>query len=94
MHLLVTPDTLKSHKLRNREEIGVDKNVHDGPVAFTALLRILREIDCQGDTVHMAEAPQVFEPTMFGKETQSVVVPCENISTEANVYEESLITLA
>ena len=47
MHLLVTPDTLKSHKLRNGEEIIVDKNVHDGPVAFTALLRILGEINCQ-----------------------------------------------
>ena len=94
MNLLVVPDTLKSHELGNGEKIGVNKDVHDGPVAFTALLRILREINCQGDTVHMAEAPQVFEPTMFGKETQGVVVPCEDVSTETDVHEESLITLA
>ena len=47
MNLLVAPDTLKSHELRNGEKIGVDKDVHDGPVAFTALLRILGEINCQ-----------------------------------------------
>ena len=47
MNLLVAPDTLKSHELGNREKIGANKDVHDGPVAFTALLRILGEINCQ-----------------------------------------------
>ena len=86
MNLLVAPDTLESRELTDGEKIGVDKDVHDGPVAFTTLLRILGEINCQGNTVHMAEAPQVFEPTMFGEETQSVVVPCEDIPTKADVH--------
>ena len=47
MHFLMTPDTLKSRKLRNGEEVGVDKDVHDGPVALATLLRILGEVNCQ-----------------------------------------------
>ena len=94
MNLFVAPDTLKSRELRDGEKIGVDKDVHDSPVAFTALLRILGEIDCQGDSVHMAEAPQMLKPTMFGEETQGVVVPRENVSAKTDVHEESLKTLA
>ena len=94
MNLLVAPDTLESRELTDGKKIGVDKDVHDGPVAFTTLLRIVREIDRQGDTVHVAEAPQMLKPTMFSKKTQGVVVPREDVSAETDVHEKSLITLA
>ena len=42
----------------------------------------------------MAETPQVFEPIMFSKEIQGVVVPREDVSAETNVHEKGLITLA
>ena len=94
MNLFVAPDTLKSRKLRNGKLIAIDEGVHNCFVTFTALLRIFREIDHQRDTVHMAEAPQMLKPTMFGKKTQGVVVPREDVSAETDVHEKSLITLA
>ena len=39
--LLVSTDALKSHELQYREKIGVDEDVHDGPVDLPPLQRIL-----------------------------------------------------
>ena len=94
MNLFVAPDTLKSRQLGNGKLIAIDEGVHNCFVTFTTLLRIFREIDRQGDTVHMAEAPQMLKPTMFGEETQGVVVPREDVSAKTDVHEKSLVTLA
>ena len=69
MDLLVSPDALKSIEFGDREEVGVDEDIHDGPVALAALRKILRKINRQRDTIQMTELPQMLEPTVFCEET-------------------------
>ena len=69
MDLLVSPDALKSREFRDREKIGVDEDIHDGPVALATLRKILRKINRQRDTIQMTELPQMFESTVLCEET-------------------------
>ena len=94
MHALEATYALQISKLTSGVELGGDQNVHQWRVADTCSLRIIWEIQGEITIVNETELPEVSKPIVLRQEAERVEILGENVATQADVHQESLVQLA
>ena len=94
MHALEATYALHISKLTSGVELGGDQNVHQWRVANTCSLRIIWEIQGEITIVNKIEFSEVSKPIVFRQEAERVEILGENVATQSDVHQESLVQLA
>ena len=87
-------NALQVSKLTSVVKVGGDKDVHQCRVADTCSLRIVWKVQSEITIVNETELPKMREPIVFRQEAKSVEILGENIATQPDVHQESLVQLA
>ena len=94
MNTLEATHALQISKLTSGVELGGDQNVHQWQVADTCSLRIIWEIQGEITIVNKTELPEVSKPIVLRQEAERVEILGENVATQSDVHQESLVQLA
>ena len=94
MHALEATYALQISKLTSGVELGGDQHVHQWRVADTCSLRIIWEIQGEITIVNETELPKMRKPIVLRQEAKRVEILGENIATQSDVHQESLVQLA
>ena len=78
---------MKNFNLSFGVKTGLNEHFDECPVPFSALLRVLREVEDDGTAlVPVAQLPKILEPSMFSKISERVEVAGEDVTIDTHVH--------